>query len=117
MPFADKMLKCVQCGTSFIFTVDEQRRMAEAGQEVVEPTLCPVCRMDQRRSERHTGKVKWFDARKGYGFIIQDEGGEIFVHFTGIAGEGYKTLEEGQAVEYDIEETPKGPQAVRVVPR
>ncbi len=117
MPFADKMLKCVQCGTSFIFTVDEQRRMAEAGQEVMEPTLCPVCRMDQRRAVRHTGRVKWFDPRKGYGFIIQDEGGEIFVHFTGIAVEGYKILQEGQAVEYDIEETSKGPQAVRVVPR
>lgn len=117
MPFADKMLSCAQCGTSFIFTVDEQRRMAEAGQEVVEPSLCPVCRMDQRRSGRHTGRVKWFDGRKGYGFILEDAGGEIFVHFSGILGQGFKRLEEGQLVEYDIEETPRGRQAVRVMSR
>ena len=49
-----------------------------------------------------TGKVKWFDSKKGYGFILPDEGGEIFVHYTGIIAEGFKALTEGQRVEFEI---------------
>ena len=66
-------------------------------------------------SNRMTGTVKWFSRVKGYGFIAPDDGGkEIFVHFSGIEGEGYRNLEEGQKVTYTVEETPKGPQAVSV---
>jgi len=66
-------------------------------------------------SSRMTGSVKWFSRVKGYGFIAPDDGGkEIFVHFSGIEGEGYRNLEEGQKVTYTVEETPKGPQAVSV---
>lgn len=61
------------------------------------------------------GTVKWFDARKGYGFIVRDDGREIFVHYSGIEGEGFKTLYEGQEVRFQIESTPRGPQAVNVV--
>ena len=62
-----------------------------------------------------TGTVKWFDERKGYGFIEQDAGGEdVFVHFSAITGEGYKTLEEGQSVQFDISNGKKGPQASNV---
>ena len=61
------------------------------------------------------GKVKWFNAEKGFGFIETEEGTDVFVHFSAIAMEGYKTLEEGQAVEYDVTEGEKGPQAVNVV--
>jgi cold shock protein len=67
-------------------------------------------------SGRHTGRVKWFDTRKGFGFIVQDDGSEIFVHHTGIAGVGPKHLEDGQPVEYEIETTGKGPQAFNVFP-
>ena len=64
---------------------------------------------------RMTGTVKWFSRVKGYGFVAPDDGGkEIFVHFSGIEGEGYRNLEEGQKVTYTVEETPKGPQAVSV---
>ena len=62
-----------------------------------------------------TGKVKWFNAEKGFGFIEREEGDEIFVHFTAIQGEGFKTLEEGQEVEFDIVEGNRGPQAANVV--
>lgn len=62
-----------------------------------------------------TGKVKWFNAEKGYGFITSDEGKDIFVHFSAITGEGYKSLEEGQAVEFDVTESDRGPQAANVV--
>ncbi|SHE71826.1 cold-shock DNA-binding protein family [Marinitoga hydrogenitolerans DSM 16785] len=60
------------------------------------------------------GKVKWFDAKKGYGFISGEDGNDVFVHFTAITMDGFKTLEEGQEVEYDIQENEKGLQAVNV---
>lgn len=61
------------------------------------------------------GKVKWFSNKKGYGFITPEEGADVFVHHTSIQGEGYKTLTEGQEVEFDLTEGPKGPQAANVV--
>ncbi|MGO4374652.1 cold-shock protein, partial [Paenibacillus sp. MCAF20] len=57
------------------------------------------------------GKVKWFNAEKGYGFIETEQGGDVFVHFSAIQSEGFKTLEEGQSVEFDIVEGARGPQA------
>ncbi|MBM7558649.1 cold-shock protein [Marinitoga litoralis] len=60
------------------------------------------------------GKVKWFDAKKGYGFISGDDGNDVFVHFTALKMDGFKTLEEGQEVEYEIQENDKGLQAVNV---
>ena len=60
------------------------------------------------------GKVKWFNNQKGYGFIAQDGGGDVFVHFSSIKSDGYKTLEEGQAVEFEVKEGPKGPSAENV---
>ncbi len=62
------------------------------------------------------GKVKWFNAEKGYGFIETEEGGDVFVHFSAIQSEGFKTLEEGQSVEFDVVEGNRGPQAAKVVP-
>ena len=61
-----------------------------------------------------TGKVKWFNAAKGYGFITGDDGKEVFVHFSAIQVDGFKTLDEGQAVEYEVNDGEKGPQAVDV---
>lgn len=61
------------------------------------------------------GKVKWFNNQKGYGFIAPEEGKDVFVHFSAIQGDGYKSLEEGQDVEFEIEQGPKGDQAVKVV--
>ena len=61
-----------------------------------------------------TGKVKWFDSKKGYGFILPDEGGEIFVHYTGIIADGFKALTEGQRVEFEIGGNERGQQAVNV---
>lgn len=61
------------------------------------------------------GKVKWFSNQKGYGFITPESGNDVFVHHTAIQGEGYKTLEEGQEVDFEIEKGPKGEQAKNVV--
>ncbi|MBO4410758.1 MAG: cold shock domain-containing protein [Lachnospiraceae bacterium] len=60
------------------------------------------------------GTVKWFNNQKGYGFIVDEDGNEVFVHFTGLNMDGYKTLDEGQAVEFEVIEGAKGPQAVNV---
>ena len=62
-----------------------------------------------------TGKVKWFNAEKGYGFIEREEGGDVFVHFSAIQCDGFKTLEEGQAVKFDVVAGPRGEQAANVV--
>ena len=61
------------------------------------------------------GKVKWFSNQKGYGFITTEEGKDVFVHHTAIKGEGYRSLQEGQEVEFDVEKGAKGEQAVNVV--
>ena len=60
------------------------------------------------------GTVKWFNDKKGYGFIEQEEGPDIFVHFSGIQGSGFKSLKEGDQVTFDVQDGPKGPQAINV---
>ena len=62
------------------------------------------------------GKVKWFNSAKGYGFIGREGGTDVFVHFSAIQSKGYRNLEEGEEVEFEIEQGPKGPQAARVIP-
>ncbi len=61
------------------------------------------------------GKVKWFNAEKGYGFITSEDGTDVFVHFSAIQTDGYKSLEEGQDVEFDVQDGDRGPQAANVV--
>lgn len=61
------------------------------------------------------GTVKWFNNQKGYGFITDEDGRDVFVHFSGLVMEGYKSIEEGAAVEFDVADGGKGPQAVNVV--
>ncbi|HSO58744.1 MAG TPA: cold shock domain-containing protein [Paenisporosarcina sp.] len=63
----------------------------------------------------HHGKVKWFNTEKGYGFIDYNDGDDVFVHFTGIQAEGFRTLEEGQSVSFEIIEGTRGPQAANVL--
>ena len=66
-------------------------------------------------SERITGTVKWFDAGKGFGFVTRDGGTDVFVHQSAIQSEGYRTLAEGQRVEFEVEQGPKGAKASNVV--
>jgi cold shock protein len=62
-----------------------------------------------------TGKVKWFNAEKGYGFITAEDGKDVFVHYSAIQSDGYKTLDEGASVQFDVTESDRGPQASNVV--
>jgi len=64
-----------------------------------------------------TGTVKWFNETKGFGFIAQENGPDVFAHFRQIKGDGFKTLAEGQAVEFEVTQGQKGPQAENIVPR
>ena len=66
-------------------------------------------------AERETGTVKWFDNAKGFGFIVRESGDDVFVHFSSIRGEGYRSLEEGQQVEFEVVQGQKGPQAQDVI--
>jgi CspA family cold shock protein len=66
-------------------------------------------------SERITGTVKWFNNSKGYGFIARESGSDVFVHYSAIQGDGFRTLVEGDRVEFSVEQTPKGPQASAVI--
>ncbi len=62
------------------------------------------------------GKVKWFNEKKGFGFLERDDGDDVFVHYTNIQGEGFRTIREGDSVEFEVQDGPKGPQAVNVKP-
>ena len=69
---------------------------------------------DSKTMERESGIVKWFDQEKGYGFIARDSGGDIFVHYSAIGGDGFRSLNEGDRVEFTVGEGRKGPAAVDV---
>jgi CspA family cold shock protein len=84
--------------------------LVEGRSGVVNPT-----RTGSRRFVNVQGKVKWFNNSKGYGFIGRDDGADVFVHYTAIVGDGYRTLQEGDPVEFEIVQGPKGPQAANVV--
>lgn len=117
MNFRDTLVTCQECGKQYIFTVEMQRKMADRGQEVKIPDLCNACTQRTRYGGKLHGRIKWFSLEKGWGFIVQDDGSEIFVHRDGVllTEEGtLPLLNDGQEVLYDILETPKGPQAVQL---
>ncbi len=119
MNFRDTLVTCRECGKRFVFTVEAQRRLAERGQEIVVPQVCDTCARKARYGGKLHGRVKWFSREKGYGFIIEDDGNEIFFHRKGVpltAGGTLPLLDDGQEVLYETMDTPKGPQAVQVTP-
>ena len=81
------------------------------------PQLAGMVRREVQGGKRLTqGTVKWFSNEKGYGFIARPDGDDVFVHFSAIVGDGYRTLTEGQEVEFDVVDGPKGKQAANVKP-
>ena len=71
--------------------------------------------MSEGENGRVTGQVKWFNNAKGYGFIGREDGNDVFVHYSAITGDGYRTLQEGETVEFEIVQGQKGPQASNVI--
>jgi CspA family cold shock protein len=71
--------------------------------------------MNDGDNQRVTGQVKWFNNAKGYGFIGREGGNDVFVHYSAITGDGYRTLQEGESVEFEIVDGQKGPQAANVI--
>lgn len=119
MNYRDTLVTCQECGKQYIFTVEKQRQMAERGQEVAAPERCSICTRKVSFGGRLHGRIKWFDLGKGYGFIAEDNGKELFFHRSSVplTEEGkLPSLEEGQEVLYDVTDSPKGPQAVKVTP-
>jgi cold shock protein len=117
MNFRDTLVTCMECGKEFIFTVEEQRKLANTQGEVTTPEMCPQCRQRIRYGGKLHGKIKWFDLTKGYGFIAPDAGDEIFFHRSGVPlteDGNLPPLEEEQEVLFEVMDTPKGAQAIQV---
>ena len=79
------------------------------------PATFESTRKEKEKLSRTTGRVKWFNNTKGYGFIGQEGGADVFVHYSAITGDGYKTLQEGDLVEFEVTQGQKGPQAEKVI--
>lgn len=114
MRFRDKILRCVECEADFLVTIEEQRELVSKG---LAPgrRYCQACRSSAEESQECEGRVKWFDDRKGYGFIEWDEGDDVFVHYSSIRGQGFRTLQEGEGVRFRVAEGDKGLQALDVM--
>jgi cold shock protein len=102
-------------GQRFMFRFAARRLSLSlaAGAQIVLALLRDL-RDDGGRDKFMTGTVKWFNAEKGYGFITPESGEDVFVHFSAIQATGYRSLDEGQLVEFDVTSGPKGPQAANV---
>ena len=114
MEFGDRILRCGDCGAGFLSIIEEQRESVSKG---LDPNrrYCPACRAKNGMSSACDGQVKWFDDRKGYGFIEWSGGEDVFVHYSSIRGQGFRTLIEGERVRFRLEEGDKGPQALDVI--
>lgn len=114
MHFRDKILRCVGCGADFLFTIEEQRELVSKGL-APRHRYCQACRPSVKARREYEGLVKWFDDRKGYGFIEWNEGEDVFVHYSSIRSQGFRTLQEGERVCFRVEESDKGLQALDVI--
>jgi len=114
MHLKDRILRCVACGADFLLTIEEQQELVNSGL-APDRRYCPVCRGNDETSSECEGQVKWFDDRKGYGFITWDEGEDVFVHYSSIRGRGFRTLKEGERVRFRVIQGEKGLQALDVI--
>jgi CspA family cold shock protein len=114
MNFRDQRVTCSVCEKTFIFTVTEQRQLFRSDQAITPPTQCAGCRARDPETGRWSGQVKWFNGEKGYGFIVQADGGEVFFHRSQVIDTELTALEEGAAVTFELVSTERGPEANQV---
>jgi CspA family cold shock protein len=109
------MVECEKCGGEFLYGVEEQRSQEEMGFEAEPPQRCPSCREEvEPEPGLRPGVVKWYSDEKAYGFIMQQNGSDIFFHRTGVQGDVSLVTPEGTPVWYQMKQTDKGPQAYDV---
>ncbi len=114
MAYRDEMQVCEACGKQFVFTVEEQRAQEQMGLEIQAPERCPECREQEPEPGLRPGIVKWYSQEKGFGFITQPDGSEVFFHRTGIIGDVEKVTQEDASVWYQLQSTDRGLQAYDV---
>ncbi len=114
-PYADRSLVCSSCRVRFLWTAAQQRESAAQNPVVQPPSLCPGCWALRNLTTRQRGVVRWYDPRKGYGVIRNQDGEDVFVHRSALSREGGGRLRAGQQVEYQVEQTEKGSVAQEVI--
>lgn len=105
---------CQRCGTGFVLTSSYSDLLARRGAKVIIPLLCPTCFLTQGPLPKQRGEVKWFSPRKHYGFIISEEGEEVFFHEQQLFGNSRKNPQQGQEVRFHLHYPIKGPEALNV---
>lgn len=110
MVMRDRVLTCASCGLRFLDTLAEQRERAARGEDAA-PAKCPGCRALEALVARRRGTVTWYDPRRGYGFLRDDAGDDVFVHVSQLREAGLARLRSGQALVFEVQEGPRGPQA------
>lgn len=106
----DQILECRSCGTRFLFSSAQKRDQLDGAGRLSPPDLCPGCLALQALEVRHSGVVRWYDARKGYGMIRDQQGDEVFVHRSSLRTVR-RRLSGGQVVTYLVQDTDRGPVA------
>ena len=109
-----EVIECQRCGRGFILTANYCDMRARRGAEAAVPVLCPTCFLKKGPLPKERGKVKWFDPHKHYGFIVTEEGEEIFFHQRQLLTGNRQETHEGQAVRFHVRNTVKGPEALNV---
>ena len=117
MSYRDEMKVCKNCGEKFVFTVEEQRAQDQLGFEIEAPEFCPNCREEEPQPGLRPGVVKWFSEEKGFGFIVQADGSEVFFHRSDVIGDTKNVAQESASVWYQLTSTEKGLKAIDVHPR
>jgi cold shock CspA family protein len=105
---------CHRCGSGFVLTTTYQNLLSRRGAKVVIPVLCPTCFLNGGPQPKQRGTVKWFSLRKHYGFIVTDEGEEVFFHEQQILEENGNKVRSGHTVQFHLHYPIKGPEALNV---
>ncbi len=112
-PARDRYLTCALCGNRFLLTAMEQRQRLAMGQRTA-PRECPACRALERLSQHQHGTLDWYNPRRGYGFIKQDDGTSVFLHASEWRAAGHRKPTPGLRVRYRVQAGERGPRAVEV---